>query len=119
MSDSGERLIDHLVSVPELRARILDVRGPSIVKTSCSWAELCKRRAQDMYASATRAGGGYSPTARREQCDESTVRDRCHDPRKIPALWHALAGLSREGLYELASAICDFADSQEGSRRAG
>jgi hypothetical protein len=111
-------VIDELLAAP-VRARIQSVRGPSIVKATCSWDELCKRRAQDMYAAAVHTSGGYSPAARRQQCDESTVRDRCHDPRKIPALWHALAGLSRAGLYELASAICDFADQQEAKRHVG
>lgn len=114
----ADPLIDDLLAAP-VRARIRDVRGPSIVKASCSWGDLCKRRAQEMYATAAMTSGGYSPTARREQCDESTVRDRCHDPRKIPALWHMLAGLSREGLYEIASLICDFADQQEVKRNVG
>jgi hypothetical protein len=102
-----------------LRSRIHDVRGPGIQKASASWEEVCKRRAQAMYLDAVRASGGYSATADSERCDESTVRDRCHDPRRIPALRHALAGLSREGLYELAKHLCDFADEMEGERRAG
>lgn len=126
MSDSGEHRMSELLeelsnaSRPDaVRARILSVRGPSLAKISASWPELCKRRAQELYLGAVQASGGYLPTARREACDESTVRDRCHDPRKIAALWHALAGLSRDGLYALASSICDFADEQEVARHAG
>lgn len=97
----------------DLRSRIAAVRGPGIARASASWSEVCKRRARDIYQQAVMASGGYLPAARREQCDESTVRDRCHDPRRNVYLAHALAGLDRVGMYELAQLICDFADETE------
>lgn len=107
-----------MADVDDIRARIRAV-GPTLAKTHApSWAELCRSRAKVMYCSSVEASGGYLPSARRERCDESTVRDRCHDPRRKVHLDHVLAGLDRAGLYKLAELLCDFADEQE-VRRAG
>lgn len=120
---SGEHRTDSLLGdvVPELghiRARNRDGLGPSLVKASVSWAELCKRRAQADYLQAVQVSGGYKQTGNREGHDESTVRARCHDPRLDVHLKHVYSGLSRDGLYALANAIMNFADETE-SRRVG
>lgn len=109
---------DSPVESSGVRARIRAV-GPGVAKAERpSWRQLCANRAKAIYAASVQVSGGYLPSARREQCDESTVRDRCHDPRRKVHLDHVLAGLDRDGLYKLADLICDFADEVERTRVA-
>jgi hypothetical protein len=94
-----------------VRARIHAVLGPGIVRAHSSREALCESRAAQMYGSAVDKSGGNRAAARLGEVDERTIRDRRSTARGI-ALKDALLTLDRDGLYELANLLCDYADEQ-------
>jgi hypothetical protein len=94
-----------------VRARIHAVLGPGIAKASASRDALCEARAAQIYGEGVEATGGNRAAARLAECDERTIRDRRSTARGI-ALKDALLSLDRDGLYRVASLLCDYADEQ-------
>lgn len=99
----------------DLRERL---RKPSLRKCEPSSACPYKTRAKRLYEELVERNGGYLPTARLEDVDESTVRLRVHHPKKHPPLG-AIYSMTPEQMRRAAEDILDAADEKERVRRVG
>jgi hypothetical protein len=93
------------------RMRATDLRAKALPR-SVSRSELCNVRAREVYARAVDVSGGNRQVARAEGCDESAVRRRIDNPKLYPSLAQCFAGLSPEGLAELAAQIVALAEEK-------